>query len=153
MTEPKGLKKRLFQACLDLLDEKIELYQKAIAGAEEAAANETKSSAGDKYETGRAMMHLEKEKNARQLSEVLTMKSRIRQISFEKDFSKVATGTLVQTNVGHLFFLESIGKVILDGEKFQVISIQSPIGQVLRGAEENETRLFKGREIKVLVIG
>ena len=146
------LKRRLFQACLDQLDERIGLYQQAIAAAEDAAANETKSSAGDKYETGRAMMHLEKEKNTGQLQQVLTLKSRLRQIPLDKPATMVNTGALVRTDIGLLFFLESIGKVVLDGEKCQVISIQSPIGQVLRGAVAGEVRTFNGRAVAVLEV-
>jgi len=152
MTLSIDIKKRLFQACLDLLGERVAQYEKAIQSAEEAAANETKSSAGDKYETGRAMMHLEKEKNQSQLQQVLTLKSRLKQISIEKSFSEVGTGTLVRTSIGHLFFLESIGKVILDGEKFQVISIQSPIGKILRGKKAEEKVSFNGRAIEVFEI-
>lgn len=150
MTET--IKHRLFKACLSLLDEKIAQYQSAIADAEEAAANETKSSAGDKYETGRAMMHLEKEKQSGQLNQVLTLKSRLRQIPFQKVHSEVATGALVQTSLGPLFFLESIGKVMLGGDKFQVISIQSPIGQVLLGAKAGENRSFNDRAIEIFEI-
>lgn len=143
-------KSEFFLAALAQLDQKIEQYQQAIADAEEAAANETKSSAGDKYETGRAMMHLEKEKNDSMLQQVLTMKGRLQQIDVEKICSEVGPGALVRTSLGLLFFLESVGKVELDGEKCQVISMQSPIGQVLRGAKAGVHRMFNGRKIEVL---
>lgn len=144
------LKQLIFQACIAQLDEKIGVYLRAIAAAEEAAANETKSSVGDKYETGRAMMHLEKEKNDAQLQQVLLTKSRLQQIRYRKQFETVEVGALVQTNIGNLFFLESVGKVMLEGKKFQVISIQSPIGKILRGASAGESKIFNGKEIKVL---
>ena len=95
-------------------------------------------------------MHLEKEKNDAQFQQVLNLKNRLRQIDYKKSFTKVEPGALVQTSIGWLFILESIGKIILDGEKFQVISILSPIGQLLKGSSMGEVHSFNGKKIEIL---
>ncbi|MCK7553750.1 hypothetical protein MKQ70_01525 [Chitinophaga sedimenti] len=53
-------KTRLKAAGELLIKDRIATTQLAIDNAQEAANNEGKSSAGDKYETGRAMGHLQK---------------------------------------------------------------------------------------------
>jgi len=57
------LKNKIVGICLAEIEKRIHTAKSAMESAEESARNETKSSAGDKFETGRAMMHLEKEKN------------------------------------------------------------------------------------------
>ena len=44
-----------------------------MANAQESANAEEKSSAGDKYETGRAMMQIERDKAAQQLNESMKL--------------------------------------------------------------------------------
>ena len=61
--------------------ERIAATQEAIYTAQLSANEETKSSAGDKYETGRAMAQLEIEKNTAQLAEALKLKQMLKQIS------------------------------------------------------------------------
>ena len=56
------LKQNIYSQCLLILNQKIEELNSALATATESANNETKSSAGDKHETARAMMQLEQEK-------------------------------------------------------------------------------------------
>jgi sortase (surface protein transpeptidase) len=57
-----ALKTRLHSLCVSYVGQRIETAQRAIAIAQASANEETKSSAGDKYETGRAMAQLEIEK-------------------------------------------------------------------------------------------
>ena len=50
------IKQKLYNLCHAYLDNNIQNAEAVIADAREAARNETKSSAGDKYETAREMM-------------------------------------------------------------------------------------------------
>ena len=56
------LKKKLYMACECYLQLRFDALKERLDDINESLASETKSSAGDKYETGRAMLHLEKEK-------------------------------------------------------------------------------------------
>ena len=57
----KQIKKRLWEHCLGTVTKQIELTEAAITLAQQTANNESKSSAGDKHETARALAHLEQE--------------------------------------------------------------------------------------------
>ena len=61
------LKKLLIAHCTALLVQRITVSETAMKNAQESANSEDKSSAGDKYETSRAMGHLDRDMNAKQL--------------------------------------------------------------------------------------
>ena len=60
------LKKGLYTEVSRLLTEKIRVAETAMQAAQASANEETKSSAGDKYETGRAMAQNDRDMYARQ---------------------------------------------------------------------------------------
>ncbi len=125
-------KKVLFDYCKQYVDKRIALVTNEMNAAQEAANSETKGSAGDKHETGRAMMHLEKEKNALQLVEHLKLKKVLAQISPEETHQHVRLGSLILTNSGIYYLSIAIGKVEIGGKIYFVISPVSPIGNLLK---------------------
>ena len=75
MKNPRQLKGLIYNQLQEMLDRKIESAKKAIESAKEARDSDTKSSVGDKYETGRAMMQIELEKNEVQLNKVINLRN------------------------------------------------------------------------------
>lgn len=67
--EKFAFKQKLKQWGLDLIGQRIATANEAMTRAQEAANSEEKSSAGDKYETGRAMGHLQKDMHARAMAQ------------------------------------------------------------------------------------
>ena len=63
------LKHELILRCHQYADSRIATARQAMSEAQTAANEESKSSIGDKYETGRSMMQIEGEKAAHQLAE------------------------------------------------------------------------------------
>ena len=74
MTNNKAIfiKQELFGQCQNFVNSKLDTIRQTINELQQALNSETKSSAGDKHETGRAMIQLEREKMGRQLAEVQT---------------------------------------------------------------------------------
>src|SRR5580692_11797409 len=68
-SEKIAFKCKLKNIGLELLKQRIATARVIMDQAQEAANNEEKSSAGDKYETGRAMAQLQKEMHGRLLAE------------------------------------------------------------------------------------
>jgi hypothetical protein len=77
------LRKELFDLCCAYAEARIRVAKEAMQQAQQAANAEEKSTAGDKYETGRAMAHLEKEKAAAQLFEANKLKEVLHKINPE----------------------------------------------------------------------
>lgn len=135
-------KRELYRLCQDYINKRVETSRAAIVDAQMSANEETKSSAGDKYETGRAMAQLEIEKNAEQLTESLKIKNALDQIRIEDTPETVQIGSLVATDRGIFFIAISIGKVAVNGEPYIVIAPASPLGKQLMGARIGEARTF-----------
>ena len=143
------IKKKLFDYCRQYVDNRIALVTDAMKAAQEAANAETKGSAGDKHETGRAMMHLEKEKNARQLAGHLKLRKVLAQINPVESHKKGRLGSLIKTNSGIYYLSIAIGKAEVGGENYFIISPVSPIGKLLMNAEVGSELSFNGRKIVV----
>jgi transcription elongation GreA/GreB family factor len=109
-----------------------------LATATESANNETKSSAGDKHETARAMMQLEQEKLSYQLKDLQDQKSELEKIDITKPSAQIAKGTLIQSDKGFLFLSIGLGKISVDDKTVFAISPQSPLGVKLLGEKEND---------------
>ena len=123
--------------------------QEAISMAQSSANEETKSSAGDKYETGRAMMQLEIEQNSAQLAETLKLKEVLAKVYIDKPTQKVDDGSLVITNQGNFFMAISVGQVVIDDKTFLVIASESPIGAKLKGLKAGESLSFNNKTYKI----
>ncbi len=146
------LKKALFSACDHYVNDRISTIEEAMRNAQSAANNETKSSAGDKYETGRAMMHLEKEKLAGQLTEAAKMRKALDLIDVEKTDTVVGLGSLVRTEKASYYISASVGKLEVEGEVFFAISPVSPIGQQLLDKVEGDSFTFAGRSQRITAL-
>lgn len=144
-----NIKSDLFQYCLKAVQERRAIIEEAFLNAQASANEETKSSAGDKYETGRAMMHLEKEKLSTQLAEVSKMEMALSQIDPNKKNRLVAIGSLVSTTNANYFLSVSLGEILMGKNKYFAISPASPIGRAMLGKAENENFEFGGKKVKI----
>jgi transcription elongation GreA/GreB family factor len=142
-------KRKLFNHCVSFLNSRIETAQEAIRMAQESANDETKSSAGDKYETGRAMMQLEIEKNLTQLEEALKQKKLLDSINIELQPLKIQNGSLVSTDQGNFFVAVSVGMVVIENKSYAVVSAQSPIGSRLIGLKTGDTFSFGNKTYQI----
>jgi len=68
------LKENLYQQCVLTVENRFKTIQEIISSHQKSLNSETKSSAGDKHETGRAMLQLEMEKAGQQLASIQQMK-------------------------------------------------------------------------------
>ena len=69
------VKRELFKHCEVFVSKRLKTVEEIISSNQNALQSETKSSAGDKHETGRAMLQLEMEKASQQLSGINQMKN------------------------------------------------------------------------------
>lgn len=143
------VKQKLYALCQKYVSDRIEAARQAIADAQNSANEETKSSSGDKYETGRAMAQLEIEKIAHQLHESVKLKSILEPIRLDVSPATAQMGSLVVTDRGAFFLAISLGKVEIDGELYVIISPASPLGKQLFGAKEGDTRTLNNQTYHV----
>ena len=149
---PMSLKQQLFAHCREHFSAAIKAAEAAIASAREASQNETKSSAGDKYETAREMMQQEIDMNTARLHQSQLQLSALERVDVSKAYERVQTGSLVHTSNGNFFIAVSAGHFTIDGIKYYAISIESPIGRHMAGKQKGETFTLNGKQFTISVI-
>lgn len=128
-----SLKQALYEACLAYVQQRIDNAAEAMRAAQEAANSEEKSSAGDKYETGRAMAQLERDRHAQLLAQARQMKQELDLIDYKTASDVARAGSVVVTSRGTFFLSISAGRLVVDGGDYMAVSVASPIGALLRG--------------------
>lgn len=142
----KDLRIKLYKSCHAYLEERINAAKKAIAAAQSSANDETKSSMGDKYETGRAMMQLEIEKNTTQLAEAENQLNILKRIDPEKITDTIQNGSVIISSQGNFYLAVSAGQIKIDAQNFICISSSSPLGKVLIGKKKGEKYDLNGKQ-------
>jgi len=127
------------------IDSRVSEVQKALHNQKESLKTASESTAGDKHNTSRAMMHIEEEKFSKQLAQLLQLKKLIHKVSSTKASDVVTLGSLVETNKGWLYLAVPLGKVTIQGTELMAISLASPIGQALQGKKAGESVKFNGQ--------
>ncbi len=146
------IKKELLSQCQNFVNKRLQTIEEIISSNQKALQSETKSSAGDKHETGRAMLQLEMEKASQQLASVQKMKSVLSKINISNSNKIAHLGSIVTTNLGVFYLSISAGKITVNNKIYFAISTMSPIGRLLLGKKENEKFLFQNKEIQVVII-
>lgn len=152
MNDQQQLKIALHAKCVEYADQRIQTIQNALDAAGESGNDETKSSAGDKHETGRAMMQLEQEKIANQLSEALEMKINISKIDPHQRSRVVSLGSVVITNKGNFYISISAGKIEVEQQLCFAISPLSPLASKLIGLLVTQETEMNGQIYKIMEI-
>jgi len=147
-----SLKTQVIEVINNGLSEKRNRYQGMIDSINEAKRNETKSSAGDKFETGRAMMQAEEDKVSGQLAHVQQEIAVMQSLQIENEFVVVKLGALVETNAGRYLVSISYGKVVVDGVKVFSISPNSPVAQSMLGLRVADEYTFNSQSFSILNI-
>lgn len=146
---PSSIKQQLYTLCHNHLETQEAGIKKIIADAQEAANNETKSTAGDKYETAREMMQQEINLALSRLSEVQQQKAVLARIDASVPNEVAAPGALVITNTGNYYIAVSIGKLTMGTTIYYAISAASPLGSQLAGHKAGDELTFNGKKITI----
>jgi len=143
------IKEILFKECEAFVNKRLQTVEEIISSNQKALQSETKSSAGDKHETGRAMLQLEIEKAGQQLSGINQMKLVLAKINISKNTEIAHLGSVIETSFSNYFLSISTGKIIIENKIYFAISVLSPIGKLLLGKKVNEEFVFNGKTFQI----
>ncbi len=143
-------KEKIYQTAIAQVKEKINLLKTERNAINEGILEDTKSSAGDKFETGRETMS----------RDLMTVENQLKQANFEFDelcrfqaikepSASVQEGSLVQLGSDKYLISVSLGQITVDGQKLFMLSKQSPLGEMLMGKKINEQVEFRGKKIVI----
>ena len=138
-------KQKLYNQCVALIKEKRDKIEANIALLQASLTSESKSTAGDKHETGRAMIQLEREKLGNQLKQLELQEAVLNKIRTDNKSNLVVLGSYVETNNMNYYLSISLGKIMMDDISVFAISSKSPIGALLLGKEKGDEITFNGK--------
>jgi len=148
----EALKSAVFTHCESFLRQKANDYLVQDQSLLEALDSEGKSSAGDKHETGRAMIQLEREKLAQQRERNDQDLKTLGSLKNRATIAQIAPGALVHTSLASYFLAVPADAFSHQQKNIYCISPQGPIGQLLLGKKPGDSFSFRGNEIKVLEV-
>ena len=143
------IKNELYVQCFDFVENRFNTIQNTINEIQESLTSETKSSAGDKHETGRAMLQLEREKAGSQLAEIQKTKESLSKIQISNTSEFIGLGSVVYTNKSNYFIAISAGELRVNNDVFYAISPHTPIGQLLMGKTVGNAVVFREQQFKI----
>lgn len=146
------VKEKLYKHCFNEVKKRLHTIELTISSNQKALESETKSSAGDKHETGRAMLQLEMEKAGQQLANIKQMQETLAKINVDKPAAIAHLGSVIYTDTINYFLAISCGQLTVANKKFFAVSVSSPIGKILLGKKQHDVFTFKGKPIQITKI-
>lgn len=138
-------KKALFETISESITEKIIRLQADIADLQKDIAEDSKSSAGDKFETSREMAQQELGKLGTQLNEQQRMKSLVENQAAEK-LVQAQSGAVIFTNKGIFLLGIPVGKISFRDSEVIGIGLGAPLGQSLLNKKKTDQISFNGQQ-------
>ncbi|MDX1761066.1 MAG: transcription elongation factor [Christiangramia sp.] len=140
---------KLILACRDYISQRVAVIKKAMNGLKEDLEGESKSSAGDKFETGREMINIEWNKLSVQLSQYDHLDQILNRLEDHIPTEMIVLGSMVYTDAANYFISIPAGEISGGSDKFYAIGIQAPIAQLMLGKKVGDSINFNGRQFKV----
>jgi hypothetical protein len=145
ITHSMIVKQKVYKASIAILEDKIAFSNSLLKELAEGAENASKSSAGDKHETGRAMVQLEQEKIGNQLKEFEAMYNDLQKLEHQNKTETITKGSLIYATSGIYYLSVALGKILVDSTVVFTLSPQSPLGKQFIGLKINNTVSFNGK--------
>jgi len=146
-----SFKKDLKKTVLTSIQNNIDELDAQLKELHEASNADTKSSMGDKYETGRETINQSRDLLEKQRS-LLTQKTAIVDQIPVKATKTVISGALFEIHLGWIWVAASVGEITCQSKQVQVVSIDSPIIMALKGKCLRESVIFRGKKTEILNI-
>lgn len=142
-------KNAIYQLCKEKSIANVNEIKQAISAAQNAANAETKSTAGDKHDTSRAMMQLEVEQLSKRLMTAEKMLQSFTKFSPDSGKNKISLGSMVSTDSATYYLSVGLGKIEFNNQPIFVISPASPVGNTLLGKKKGDTFIFNGKNFEI----
>ncbi len=149
----EAVRRKLYDFCREYITLRSSRLRNNMSGMMESLESETKSSAGDKHETGRAMIQLELEKLGNQLAEIQKLEEQFKKVSQTSGNDTISLGSVVHTDMQYYYIAISAGAVALENTTYYAIAPNSPIGMLLMGKKVGASFSFNGKKITITAIG
>jgi hypothetical protein len=145
------IKEQLLQTSYSYVNKRITSYKEEIETIKESIESNDKSNDVDD-DSGNGKLFNDLEKNAQHLTDALKALDTLKLINPKVTNSSVVLGSIVKTNNSIFFISISIGKIELEGTTYFGISLQSPIGQLLKNKIVGDSISFNNNNHTIIDI-
>jgi len=142
------IKQQLLQICNEHVEKRIADYKNEIDLIKESIESNDKGSSEDD-DSGNGKLLNDLEKNMGYLNEARKTQDYLKLVKANLLSTSAALGSLVKTDSLHFFISISVGKIEIDNQDYYAISLQSPIGQLLKQKSAGDTFEFNGTKYTV----
>ena len=146
------LKSFLKNACMDYVDARIGRFNSTMYELEEALKPESRSCMGDKYETSRALLHLEFEKLSGQVEQFNGLRRTVSLLDPHIKNGIIGFGSLVRTTLSNYFISIPAGEIRKQEDKFYAVGINSPVAISLLGKKPGDDFIVNGRSGNIISV-
>ena len=138
--------------CEQAIRKRMAPVRESLERAQSAANDATKSSAGDKHETSRALAHAEVERLGKQLGNLNGMLDRLLQIDVDRKHGPGALGSYICTSQADFYLSVGLGEVKNEEHRFFAIACHSPVGKQLMNSKPGDHVVMGDRRAEVLSV-
>lgn len=144
-------KQKLLEKCNEYVDKRINDYKNEIQLIKESIASNDQGNSEDD-DSGNGKLFNDLEKNMEFLNDATKTKDHLKLIKTNIDSSDAILGSIVKTNIMNFYISTSIGKLEVDDETYFAISLNSPIGQLLKNKTTKDTFEFNQKKYQITEI-
>ncbi len=141
-------KQRLLQKCNEYVDKRIADYKNEIQLIKESIASNDQGNSEDD-DSGNGKLFNDLEKNMEHLNDATKTKEHLKLIKTNIDSTDAILGSIVKTDIMNFYISTSIGKIEIDDETYFAISLNSPIGQLLKNKCEKDVFEFNQKKYRI----
>lgn len=135
------IKQQLVELCTQYADKRVLGYKNEIELIKESIENNDKVS-NEEDDSGNSKLLDDLEKNMNYLNDANKMREQLKLMRPNLVSDSVVLGSLVKTDSITFFIALSMGKVIVEGSEYYIISLASPLGQLLRNRKKDDEFQF-----------
>ncbi|MGV3630898.1 MAG: hypothetical protein ACO1O6_06820 [Bacteroidota bacterium] len=135
------MKEELIRYIRQMLEEKLIRAKVNFDSIRESLESEGKSTAGDKHETGRAMVQMELEQAGKIIRECEEMVLSFNKLNFS-NAHHTAAGSLIYTDKGIFFLGIALGRISFDSNEIFCVGGQAPLFKIFSGRKAGEQVSF-----------
>jgi hypothetical protein len=146
-----AFKQKVHNCCLQIIADRLDALELKLQSLSESVSNETKSSMGDKYETTRAMLHIEQDQVRAQKAGLLVQRAVLNSIDLSVKRERISLGTLarIQNNYYYYYLSIALGKIQVESVLVFALSAQSPLGANLKGLTVGDELNIQERKLLI----
>lgn len=145
------IKEELIEAVKTELTRKHQQALTLVQQLQESLFSESKSSAGDKHETARAMVQIELEQASKQLKDIEQLIHNFEKIKTISR-SSIGLGSLIETNLGWFYLSIPLGKVKVNQQEVFCMGQSAPISNLLLQQKVGGTFSFGAKSFQIFAV-